>query len=65
MDGEFNMKLGKLIEHLELLDKDLDVKLEVILKDDEGTFSSGGLMNSFKFNNGEIILSADDQELEE
>lgn len=65
MDGEFNMKLGKLIEHLELLDKDLDVKLEVILKDDEGTFSAGGLMNSFKFNNDEIILSADDQELEE
>jgi len=59
------MKIEKLIEHLELLDKDLDVKLEVITKDDEGTFSSGGLMNSFKFNNDEIILSADDQSLDE
>lgn len=59
------MKIEKLIEHLELLDKDLDVKLEVIMKDDEGTFSSGGLMNSFKFNNDEIILSADDQSLDE
>lgn len=57
------MKVGKLIEHLELLDKDLDVKLEIVMKDEDGKFSSSGLMNSFKFNEDEIVLIADDQSL--
>lgn len=55
------MKLSKLMEHLTLLDPELDVDIKVVMQDDEGEFTAGGSLNSFKFSEDKLILLADDE----